>query len=236
MGRQRSGTSILAPSEPLGVSGEDGIELLSPPVVGLLLDRPGFVEELLDLWEVEDLPRREHVEANAGRDQVLDHPGAAEDPGGDAADSHGLSEVLSIEEVEHHLKLPGVAVVVLRGDDDDPVGPEDLLLESLRRLGGLGIVRRREAVVSDVDDLAIEAELGGLRQHEPRDLLRLAPLPGGPEDDGDVHEVHFLVQDMNRLLSIRTALAAAGADLEDVVKGNVPVAACQPPRPPASRS
>ena len=36
---------------------------------------------------------------------------------------------------------------------------------------------------------------------------------------------------MNRLLSIRTALAAAGADLADVVKGNVPVAAGQPIQP-----
>lgn len=36
---------------------------------------------------------------------------------------------------------------------------------------------------------------------------------------------------MNRLVSIRTAFAAAGSDLVDVVKGNVPVAAGQPLQP-----
>jgi len=40
-----------APAAPegFGVLGEDGEELIRPPVVGLLLDRPGLVEELLDL-------------------------------------------------------------------------------------------------------------------------------------------------------------------------------------------
>jgi len=192
--------SISAAPELLGVLGEDGVELLRPPVVSLLLDRPGVVEELLDPGEVQHLPRREHVEADAGRDQMLDHPGAAEDPGGYAADPDGLSEVLLVEEVEHHLQLPGAAVVVLRRDDDDPVGPEDPPLQPSRRLRGFGVIRRREPIVADVDDLALKAELRSLRQHEPRDLLGLAPHSGGPEDDGDVHDNLFLGHDMNILV------------------------------------
>src|SRR5690606_25886182 len=106
---------------------------------------------------------------------------------------------LRVQEVDRVLQRRGHGVVVLGGDEDEPVEGADgtgpaagLLVAVVAEYGGQGLVEQRQLVLGEVDDL--EGRLpcgdgrvpGGHFGDPPGRDLRPAGGPGAADDDGDL--------------------------------------------------
>ena len=94
---------------------------------GLIEQFAGVVENIRNIAEI-DVPKNvDQAEFANHRKKILNRPHAAEWAGGNADDAGGLVDVFFQTAVQHMFKQTGKAVVVLGGNDDEPVGCSHLL-------------------------------------------------------------------------------------------------------------
>jgi hypothetical protein len=122
---------------------------------------------------VHRVPQRGHLELDGHQPELLDGPGAADITPADEGDRLALP--LRERPVHRVLQDGWVAVVVLGGQHDEPVGPvqgaaeaRDLLGRVVaRRLGRRRGVEERQRVLAQVDQLDVEILAGAKRLADP---------------------------------------------------------------------
>jgi hypothetical protein len=124
---------------------------------------------------------------------VLDGAGTTERAVGD--EGRGLVVPLGVEVVDGVLQDARGGVVVLGGDEDEPVERGDpggpglgVVVGVDAPAGGHGLVQVRQRVVEQVDELVVGVRpFLGLGQHPPRHGFTLPARTGTAEDDRDLH-------------------------------------------------